>query len=160
MKTSPEEFRRYYQSLSDEALCAMNRDELVESARECYDQERSARGLSVEEPATPAPPAEAPGEQFAVVETFTSMHEAGLAMSLLQAAGIPGSLQDENMRGAGSMFSGDTASLRLVVPAEFLEDACLVLGSDISGADLIAQAEAASMEEEAETPDETSAGPA
>jgi hypothetical protein len=43
MKLNIEELRQHYASLSDEALRAINRAELVEIARECYDHELAQR---------------------------------------------------------------------------------------------------------------------
>lgn len=43
MKLNIDDLRRHYASLSDEALRAINRTELVEIARECYDQELAQR---------------------------------------------------------------------------------------------------------------------
>lgn len=47
MKIDAEDFRRHYASLSDEALLAMETDDLVEVARQCYDEEVSKRGLDL-----------------------------------------------------------------------------------------------------------------
>ena len=43
MKLNIEELRRHYASLSDEALREIDRTELVEIARQCYDQELALR---------------------------------------------------------------------------------------------------------------------
>lgn len=43
MKLNVDDLRRHYASLSDEALRAIDRTELVEIARECYDQELAQR---------------------------------------------------------------------------------------------------------------------
>jgi hypothetical protein len=150
--TNLEEFRNYYRSLSDEALLAFDREELVDAARECYDQELASRGLSREtgagEPS--ASSASESGPSFEAVCSFSSFHEAGLALSLLQSAGIPATLEDENTRRAGGMLSNEAAGLRLLVPTEFLDEALEILDADISEADLIAQAEAAGKTDEEE----------
>jgi hypothetical protein len=41
-----ETFRRHYSSLSDDELVALNRDELIEAAQKCYDDELERRGLN------------------------------------------------------------------------------------------------------------------
>jgi hypothetical protein len=41
-----EELRRHYSLLSDEALVALNRDELIEAAQKCYEEELERRGLN------------------------------------------------------------------------------------------------------------------
>lgn len=43
MKLNIEDLRRHYASLSDEALRSINREELVEIAQQCYDQELAKR---------------------------------------------------------------------------------------------------------------------
>ena len=45
MKADLEDFRRLYSSLNDEALLAIDRDELVPTAQQVYDAELSTRGL-------------------------------------------------------------------------------------------------------------------
>ena len=56
MKVSVEDFRRQYAGLSDEALLDVDRHDLVELARACYDEEVARRKLKVAAPA----PAHAP----------------------------------------------------------------------------------------------------
>jgi phosphatidylserine/phosphatidylglycerophosphate/cardiolipin synthase-like enzyme len=45
MPTDPEYLRRHYASLSDEALLAIDRTELVETAQQSYDDELERRKL-------------------------------------------------------------------------------------------------------------------
>ena len=45
MFVDPEYLRQHYADLSDEALLAIHRAELVEAAQSCYDEELHARGL-------------------------------------------------------------------------------------------------------------------
>ena len=45
MKADLDDFRRLYSSLNDEALLALDRDELVPLAQQCYDAESAERGL-------------------------------------------------------------------------------------------------------------------
>jgi hypothetical protein len=45
MQPDPEYLRRHYSSLSDDALLAIDRDELVETAQQCYDAELNTRDL-------------------------------------------------------------------------------------------------------------------
>src|SRR5260221_30753 len=46
MQADPEDLRRYYSSLPDEALLDIDRNELVEMAQKCYDAEVSTRELA------------------------------------------------------------------------------------------------------------------
>jgi len=43
MRINPEDFRRHYAMLSDEALFSLNRGELIEMAQACYDEEVARR---------------------------------------------------------------------------------------------------------------------
>jgi hypothetical protein len=54
MKVSVEDFRRQYAGLSDEALLDVDRQDLVEMARACYDEELARRRLKAAPPAPAA----------------------------------------------------------------------------------------------------------
>jgi PhnB protein len=107
--------------LSDEALLDVDRRDLVELARACYDEELARRQLkaAASTPAAPHAP-EPPGESeaFAVAETYESQEEAKLARELLRAAGIRAQL------GAGG--------LAVLVPVSTREDAREVLSAQFS----------------------------
>ena len=119
MKVSVEDFRRQYAGMSDEALLEVDRRDLVDLARTCYDEELARRQLKIPPPA-PADVAEPhdEGEEFAVAETYESQEEAKLARELLRSAGIRAQL------GAGG--------LALLVPVSTREDAREVLDAQIS----------------------------
>lgn len=147
MEVSLEDFRRHFELLSDAALLATNRDDLVESARECYDEEVARRGLNTppdDEPAgdaTSAVLAGHEGEELVLIATYNIPDEASLARGLLESAEIPYQLQNEYVALGGFQ-------LRLMVPAAFEEQALEVLQSEISEEELAAQAEAAGIIEE------------
>ena len=46
MQIDLESLRRHYSSLSDEELLALNRDDLIEMAQKCWDEEVERRGLA------------------------------------------------------------------------------------------------------------------
>jgi hypothetical protein len=48
MNVDADDFRKRYGELSDEGLLSINRGELVELARLCYDQELARRGLQAQ----------------------------------------------------------------------------------------------------------------
>jgi PhnB protein len=121
MKVTAEDFRHQYADLSDEALLDVDRQELVELARECYDEELARRKLKAAAPApaaTHAPEAHAEPEEFVVAETYESHEPAKLARELLRTAGIPAHL--------------DAGGLTLLVPGSTREDARAVLDSQLS----------------------------
>jgi hypothetical protein len=146
VQIDPEDFKRYYALLSDDALLEINRTELVEAARPYYDAELAERKL--EPPENEVDPAQASVERedrteagLQLVGTFLSLEDANLARGLLQSADIPCSLENEYM----AQRSGNGA-LRIMVPASVYDRACEILESEISEEDLIAQAEAEATE--------------
>jgi len=134
LQIDPEEIRQRFEQLSDEGLLSINRDELIELARQYYDAEISRRGLKT----TPSAPAEENAtEELVPLATFVSMEEANLVRALLESADIPAKLENE----LSSEWSG-IGGLRLMVPASSLKQAEEILVAQISEDDLIAQAEA------------------
>jgi len=130
-----DDFRRRYAELSDEALLDLNRDDLVDLARDCYDAELARRGLHRDSP----PPAEVEDHgELVEAARFSSSSEADLARALLESAAIPCYMENE--------FAGKTLratdALRLFVPASLLDTAREILEAPVSEEDLIAQAEA------------------
>jgi hypothetical protein len=148
MKVDAEDFRRVYESMNDDALLAVNRDDLVEMAQECYDAEVARRGLAGELASAPGAGSPAPGESPTMVEvaTFTDLEDARLARELLKAAEIPCDLENSDPTGLGVF--------RLSVPPDCVEPAHEVLETQISDEELAAQAEAAGELEEEEEEEE------
>src|SRR5580704_14687628 len=145
MEVSPDDFRRHFELLSDAALLETNREELVESARECFDEEVARRGLNSpsgeDTAAEPAPQPANPAEELVVIATFNIPEDANLARGLLRSAEIPFHLENEYVALGGFQ-------LRLLVPAAFEQEAREVLEAEISEEELAAQAEAAGVMEE------------
>jgi len=143
VQIDPEDFKRHYALLTDDALLEIDRDELVDMARTCYDAELAERRLdrpeTIDRAPGDTPSAEEQGETeggLQLVGTFLSLDEANFARGLLQSAEIPSSLENEH-----SAWSGPGA-LRLMVPASAYDRACEILETEISEEDLIEQAEA------------------
>jgi hypothetical protein len=143
MDVSLDDFRRHFGILSDDALLATRREDLVESAQQCLDEELSRRGLltgesdsgAVAAESAEAEPDSAGGEPVSIA-TYTVAEEASLARGLLRIASIPCHLANE-YTGLGGF------QLELMVPAAYVEQALDVLGAEISDEELAAQAEAA-----------------
>lgn len=154
MKIDAEDFRKQYANLNDDALLAIDREELVPLAQQCYDAELAARGLDEpaadEESETAA--AQTPLESLQEIASFDNPGEAAVARSLLRMAEIPCMLSTE-LPGVGSVFNV-ASEVKLYVPAEYTEQAAEVLDSEISEEELAAQAEAAAMEEDGEAEEE------
>jgi hypothetical protein len=148
VQIDPEDFKRHYALLSDDALLEIERDELVDAARPYYDAELAERKLAPpdteENASSPDPGDDTPGHVAdgpQLVATFLSLDEANFARGLLESAEITCSLENEH----GAQWTGNGA-LRLMVPATAYDRACEILESEISEEDLIAQAEAGAAE--------------
>jgi len=146
MQLNPDDLRKQFDRLSDEALLEVGREDLVDLARDIYDAELSARGLARHAEATPAagtrePEPEAAGGMVVLAE-FASFVDASLARAALTSAGISSSIKETGPY--GNMAGQPT----ILVPRESLEDARAVLDSPLSDEELAAQAEAAGESEE------------
>jgi hypothetical protein len=146
MQVDPEDFRRRFADLSDDALLEVNRDELVEVAQELYDAEVERRGLTEESETTEAEPAEGspddPKDDMALAAEFGSAQELAFARSFLKSANVPTYIETD--------FSGilgtTEADTKLYVPSAYLEQAQELLATSLTDEDLAAQAEAAGEE--------------
>jgi hypothetical protein len=144
VEVSLEDFRRHFEILSDEALLATNREELVEIARDCYDEEVSRRGLDSGEAEATEELSEQPADvvdEMVLIATFGYPEEANMARGLLESASIPSQIRNE-LAAVGGFEA------KLMVPASFEEHALEVLSTEISDEELAAQAEAAGVVEE------------
>jgi hypothetical protein len=155
MKFDEQELRRQYAQLSDEALLATNRDELVEAARKVYDAELEERGLhkaaAAEATEVPGAPATPPGEALAEAAVYYTVEEARIARQLLRSAEIPCDIANEP--------NWAIDGIKLLVPKSMLEDAKAVLNTEMTEEELAQQAVAAGDPEAVEearegTPDE------
>jgi hypothetical protein len=143
MMDSLDELRRIYHGLNDEALLEMNREELTEVARICYDAELTERGIRPKPSASPGanvePPPTFPSEsgEMVVAAVFLVREEAKLAQALLESENIPAHVADDyadvNARGL--------TGFRLFVPAFSLDLARALMQTKVSEEDLAAQAE-------------------
>jgi hypothetical protein len=139
-----DEFRQYYARLSEEGLREINRADLTDVARACYDEELSSRGLAVE--SAPVPEAVAPTEEISWVP-LGAFHpdEIGQVRGLLDFEGIP---TERESRPSGN-YPPVAAGSELYVPEHLLERAREVLAAPISDEELIAEAEACQPPEDA-----------
>ena len=155
MKIDLEDVRRHFALLSDEALLSTNRSDLIEEARQCLDEEiakrhpdsavvsdpgpepswqEAAEVQSEETEAGSAAASEAERGAVVSIASYTHADEARLARGLLEVAGIPSFLANEQTA---------LGALHLLVPADQVDAALEVLADDISEEELAAQAEAA-----------------
>jgi hypothetical protein len=136
-----ESLQRHYASLSDEELQALDRDELVEMAQACYDQELAQRKLtSGEDGDTPDWLEDAgcactfysqPGSQ-------TAPDTSGDACSALDAAGIPCYLAMHKID-PPSVAPQTRYEYRLMVPGNLNMQAASVLDKEIFNSEVEAE---------------------
>jgi hypothetical protein len=155
MQIDPEEFRRRFEDLSDEALLEVKRDELVDVAQQLYDAELERRGLleeeeelAEEESGDGAP--DNPQDQMVLAAECGSMQEVQFARALLKSAGIPTYVQTD----FSGILGATEEDTRVYVPASYLEQAKEILATPLSDEELEAQAEAAGFEDEEEEPED------
>jgi hypothetical protein len=153
MQTSREDYIQHFSELSDAALMAVPREDLVQVAKDCLDEEIQRRGLN--EPDEAPAPSEAAAEpdhtepQMAVVGEYQDPGEADLARALLRSAGIDAMLLNERLAGILNIPLAP-GTYHLLAPVDSEEEALQILASEISEEDLAAQAEAAGEKEETE----------
>jgi hypothetical protein len=167
MPVDPEYLRQHYASLSDEALQEIDRADLVETARQCYDYELRQRDLSSRLASAGPRLSKAPqtaDEEVAVYaeaddagpkpewlddasEVFSRVDRAGAtpasdivdARNTLEAAGVPCYLDLSDAPEEASVSPRPTRLWRLMVPGNLNLRATSVLERDIFNADFEAE---------------------
>jgi hypothetical protein len=158
VQLDPEYLHKHYALLSDEALLAVDRAELVEMAQKILDEEvgrrdlsRDARrtpgpysnpsdeaaGVDVEPPAAEGKPAwlEDAAEVYSIVDHSANVPNAETARDALVAAGIPCYLDLGEISQENSVFPEPTHRWRLMVPGKLNLRATSVLERDIFNPD-------------------------
>jgi len=147
MQVDPGYLQRHYASLSDEALLDINPDDLVDTARACFEAEFRERQLNrqVELYADEGPLVEIaegddePGWLEDGVEIYSGVIRAGAAAApdadhfrtTLEAAGIPCHLEIHEEEPAEPVASEATHRWRLVVPGKLNLQATGILQRDV-----------------------------
>jgi Putative prokaryotic signal transducing protein len=97
VQIDPEDFKRHYELLSDDALLEMDRDDLVDAARMYYDAELARRKLArLREPQhddPDVPMKTEPPDAEAVVASFQYPDQLAEARDVLESAAIPFSIR-------------------------------------------------------------------
>jgi hypothetical protein len=154
LQINPEYLRRHYATLSDEALLAIDRDELVAAAQKCYDQELTRRGPLPWKDAerwsshTKVRPTDRPEDReapvwleeaacagtFAIQPLNDAESDAADAREVLEAAGIPCHLAAYDLAPTASQ-----REYRLMVPGKLNVLATSVLDKAIFNAEMEAE---------------------
>jgi hypothetical protein len=119
MDVDENDFRRQYADLSDEGLKSISREDLVEIARECYDQELASRGLRPDQQVVEETSERA--EKFVSAATFLFPDEAEIARGLLRSYDVPCYLENEHVLAKVWQWNVALGGLRLMVPAALVE---------------------------------------
>ncbi len=145
MDISTEDFRRHFSELSDEELLQTQRQQLVEAAQVCYDQELERRNLTVPVVVND-PEIEHEGEDLVVLTDFPNLAEAEIAQALLEANGIVSYIAHQDTTG---LLVSTARAVELAVSSELAERAHAVLleQTEISDEELAEQAEAAGLDD-------------
>jgi hypothetical protein len=142
----PDALRDYYASLTDDALLAVDRNDLTDAARELYDREVAARDLPAEHEDAPLlvedseseidPANEPEGPDWleeALTATAFSMHpsaaeDAAAALDTLRAAGIPCQVVEMEIE---EEYAPGHREYQVMVPNGFSLQATSVLDKEI-----------------------------
>ena len=155
MSINIEGLKRHVASLSDEALLEVRREDLTEEAQGIYEGELTSRGLAWPA-AAPAEEEEDPeaaaGGGLVSLGKYDSLEEGRFARDLLRNEGIPAWFAGELALKKGD--SDPLAALELLTQAAFLEQAQLLLSSEVSDEELARQAEGADFEMEDVPPED------
>ena len=149
MSINIEGLKRHVASLSDEALLEVRREDLTEEAQGIYESELTSRGLAwpaAAEEEEDVEAAAAAGGGLISLGKYDSLEEGRFARDLLRNEGIPAWFAGELAVKKGD--SDPLAALELLTQAAFLEQAQLLLSSEVSDEELARQAEGADFEME------------
>ena len=135
MHGNTEEFKRKFRELTDDALLEVDRGDLIESARQCYDEELASRSLTPPqpEPAEPAAPS-GPVDELVPVGVFLYAQDANIAQSVLESAEIPCFQPDRRTLDVDPALAVPLGGRRLLVPASRVEQARELLAPMITEA--------------------------
>jgi len=97
VKVTAEDLARHYGAMSDGELLSIDREELHDLARTCYEQELARRSLESDdaEPGDAGTADEGQPEDVVAVATFTNQQAARMAQSALEAAGLHGYIEKD-----------------------------------------------------------------
>jgi hypothetical protein len=151
MSIDPKYLREQYASLSDDALRAINRADLVETAQRCYDDElarrRAARHEDAEADTEPLSDGEEPDWLNDASEVFSRLDRPGAlpaddiaaARDALEAEGIPCYLDLAELPQVEEAPNPPTHVWRVMVPGNLNLRATSVLDRDIFNANFEAE---------------------
>jgi hypothetical protein len=112
------ELTQTYRSASDQELLeiALTYDSLTDGAQRALRAEFERRGL--EPPELPGPPPDLEFQKLITVRQYRDLTDAQLAKGVLDSAGIPSYLRDENLVRMDWFYSNSIGGIRLQVREE------------------------------------------
>ena len=151
MNVDPEEIRRWYAALSDEALFSVDHRKLTNPAQQIYGQELASRGLQPRPAPSQVVDDESPLPDLALMGTFLYPVEAKVARALLVDAGIPCYLQNEHTLSAVWSWAYALGGFRLVVPKSNEEQALALFKTTLDDKNANIPAESGPVGDESES---------
>jgi pimeloyl-ACP methyl ester carboxylesterase len=138
VKITAEELRKRYADMSDEELQSLDRSDLMDLARQCYDEEVAQRGLKRRraapmETADPLPDTDVELEEPVAVAVYTFPADARIARALIRAQKIPCYIENEHV--ASTLAASIGLGLRVMVPANFANQARELLDDMVTDAE-------------------------
>ena len=143
MDTNIQDVRKHVALLSDEALLETDREDLTEEALAVYNEEVKRRGLAwpAEEEDVEDEGPIAVGGGLVSVAKYESLEDARFARDLLRNENIPAWFAGE--LALNKQNPDPLAGLELLTQPGYLDQALMLLSSEVSDEELIRQAEAA-----------------
>ena len=141
MRITPEELAARYRAMADEELLGMDRAELTDTARQCYDREMERRKIeSTPEADEDRPGAPEPVEgRWVCAGMFRTPDEGEAIRGLLESAGIAVRLEDGDLLWLGSHSYTCT---RVIVPQVMENDAIGLIETQAAEQEFAARASA------------------
>lgn len=141
------EIRRRFAAMPDEALRAIDRQELTQAARECLDEEFGRRAIEPLAPPAPEPVAEPEPEpaptRWIPIAFFLYPDEALLVTQLLRIDNIPVYLANYYTLTANWNWANAFGWFQVRVPEDFAQQSREVLDAPVDEQEFAAEVEAA-----------------
>jgi hypothetical protein len=139
MRITPEELAARYRAMSDEELLGLDRAELTDTARQCYDSEMERRKIESQPEVDESPrqaEASTAGGRWVCAGMFRTPDEAEAVHGLLESAGIAARLDEGDVLWLGSHSYTCT---RVMVPQVVENDAIGLIETQAAQEELAAR---------------------
>jgi len=143
MRITPEELAARYRAMSDEELIGLDRADLTDTARQCYDREVERRKLTFrpedDESEPGAGATDTPGGRWVCAGLFRTPDEGEFVRQMLESAGIAARLEGGDLLWLGG---SSYTSTRVLVPQVMENDAIGLIETQAAEQEYVARAAA------------------